>query len=156
MVRKLDEKDKLILAVLNEDGRAAISKIARKTGMPRDTVHYRLQKMIKEKYIKFFHPILDPGKLGYPIFAFVNFELHNFDETKERQFYNHLAEHPQAVYVAQVTGKWDCTIAIAARDIEEFDSLLRDTRKMFSTIIKDFEMASIIKEWKHDNMLGLL
>lgn len=152
----LDEKDKSILEVLDKDGRAQVSAIARKTGLPRDTVHYRLQRMLKSGHIKFFHPVLDPAKLGYPIYTFVNFELHNFDEGRERAFYLHLSEHPQIGYVAQVAGKWDCTIAIASKSVEDFDSIMRSIRKKFSDLIRDFDTASIIKEWKHDKLTSLI
>lgn len=152
----LDLKDRKILEIMDEDGRAQVSTIARKAGMPRDTVHYRLQRMLKGGHIKFFHPVLDPTKLGYPVYTFVNFELHNFDEGRERAFYLHLSEHPQIGYVAQVAGKWDCTIAIAARSLEDFDSILRSIRKAFSDIVKDFDTASIIKEWKHDDLTGIV
>lgn len=153
---KLDTKDRKILELLNNSGRASVSDISRKTGIPRDSVNYRLQKLIKSKIIKFFHTVLDPLKLGYPVFTYVNFNLHNFDEEKENRFYNYLSRHPNIIYVAKTTGKWDCMITISSKNLEHFDEVLKDIRKNFSDIIKEFDTTSIIKEYKYDYMIGLI
>ena len=153
---KLDQKDKKILTVLNTDGRASIAKISRKTGIQRDSVLYRLNKMKKQKVIRFFHPVLDPTILGYPVYSFVNFVLYNLTDKNEKAFKGFLNAHPNVVYVAKTTGKWDFTINIAAKDLTHFDKVLREIRMKFSNIIKDYETASIIEECKYDNMLELV
>ena len=153
---KLDKKDKKILEILNKDGRAPVSTISRKTGIPRDSVNYRLQRLIKSGIIKFFHTVIDPIKLGYPIFTYVNIILQNFDEENEKRFYSYLNGHPNIIYVAKTTGKWDCTIAVSAKSLEHFDEIMRGIRKEFSPMIKDFDTASIIDECKYDYMVGLI
>ena len=153
---KLDNKDKNILKMLYGDGRASVSEISRKTGIPRDSVHYRLQRLIKSGVINQFLLILDSVKLGYPVFTFVNFILYNFDDKTEKEFYSYLVQQPYVIYVAKTTGKWDCTISISAKTLEHFDSILRDIRKKFSPIIKEFETASIIEEIKYDYKLDLI
>lgn len=155
-MEKLDGKDKKILEVINSNARASVSEIARKTDIPRDSVHYRLQRLIRTKVIKFFHTVLDPIKFGCPIFTYVNFVFHNFDDQKEKEFFSFLKNLPNVIYIAKTTGKWDCTIAIAAKSLEHFDSILREIRKKYSPIIKEFETASIIKEFKYDYMVDLI
>ncbi len=155
-MEKIDKKDKKILNILNMNGRASVSVISRKTGIPRDSVYYRLQRLIKMKYIRFFHVVIDSTKLGYPIYTYVNFVLHNFDEKSEERFYNYLEGHSNVVYVAKTTGKWDCTIAVAAKSLEHFDEILKEIRRNFSDMIRDFDTASIIKERKYDSMINLI
>ncbi len=153
---KLDKKDKRILEVLNINARASVSEIARKTGIPRDSVNYRLQRLIKSKVIKSFHTVLDPLMLGYPIFSYVDFVLHHFNEQEENKFYSYLRSNPNIIYVAKSAGKWDCTIAVCAKSLEHFDEILKDIRRKFSDIVKEFDSASIIKEIKYDDMVGLI
>ncbi len=153
---KIDKKDKKILHSMIHDGRASVSDIARKTGIPRDSVHYRLQRLLKTKIIRFIHTLLDPVKLGYPIYTYIAFTLSNFDNTKEEEFYRFLTEHRNVVYVAKTTGKWDCMIAISAKNLEHFDNIMREIRYEFSDIIKEFESASIIQEKKYDSMVELI
>ncbi len=153
---KLDKKDKKILTVLENNARASVSEISRKTGLDRDLVHYRIQRLIKQNYIEFFHTALDPIKLGFPIFSYVNFSLQNFDEEKEKRFYDALVRNKNIIYVAKSSGKWDCIIAIAAKDLPHFDSIIKEVRREFSDIIKEFDVASIIKQYKYDSFVELI
>jgi DNA-binding Lrp family transcriptional regulator len=61
---ELDEKDEKILEVLDKKSRSSIADISRKTGIPRDTVLYRMKKMEEKKVIRFYHTALNPSILG--------------------------------------------------------------------------------------------
>src|SRR3989344_5904081 len=98
---KLDQKDKKILKVLDKNARISIADISRKTGIQRDSVLYRINKMEKQEAIKFFHTVLDPTLLGYPIYTFVNFVLYNLTEENEKSFLSFLKNHSNVVYVAK-------------------------------------------------------
>ncbi len=153
---KLDQKDKRILEALNKNARISIANISRKTGIQRDSVLYRIKRMEKQKAIRFFHAVLNPTVLGYPIYTFVNFVLHNLGEEDERLFLSFLKMHPNVVYVAKTTGKWDFAINIAAKDLKHFDEIMSQIRMKFSKIIKEYETASIIQEYKYDYMVDLI
>ena len=150
-----DKKDKKIIETIDRNARLTIAEISRKTGIQRDSVLYRLRRLEKEKVVRFYHAVLDPVALGFPVYVFVNV-LQNLDEKNERLFFAHLREHPHVVYVAKTTGRWDVTMCIAARDLKHFDEILTGIRRNFSTIIKEYESASIIEELKYDKMAGLL
>ena len=147
---KLDEKDKKILEVLDGNARLSIADISRKTGIQRDSILYRIKKMKKQKVIRFFHTVLNPSLLGYPIYTFVNFVLHNLTERNEKEFLSFLKTHPSVVYIAKTTGKWDFTINIAAENLKDFNEIISQIRMRFSKIIKEYETTSIIQEYKYD------
>lgn len=152
----LDSKDKKILEALDKNARLSIANISRKTGIQRDSVLYRINKMKKQKVIRFFHTVLDPTVLDYPIYTFVNFVLHNLTKEDEKTFLSYLKTYPNVVYVAKTTGKWDFTINIAAKNLKHFDEIMTQIRMKFSKIIKEYETASIIQEYKYDYMIGLV
>ena len=45
---KIDKKDKKILVLLSEDSRMPVSEIAKKVQLSKDTVSYRIKRMVKE------------------------------------------------------------------------------------------------------------
>ena len=112
--------------------------------------------MKKQKVIRFFHTVLDPTVLDHPIYTFVNFVLHNLTEENEKSLLAYLKTHPNVVYVAKTTGKWDFTINIAAKNLKHFDETMTQIRMKFSKIIKEYETASIIQEYKYDHMVDLI
>ena len=120
---KLDKKDKKILTLLNTDARLSIAQISRKTGIQRDSVLYRIKKMQKQKVIRYFHTLLNPAVLGYPIYSFVNLTLNNLTEDKEKDLISYLKAHHNVVYLAKTTGKWDVTLCISAKNLQHFGFL---------------------------------
>ncbi len=153
---KLDKKDKAILEALQKNARASISTISRKTGIPRDSVNYRIKRMEKLKVIRFHHTLINPAKIGYPLYTGVQLKLYNFDDETEKDFVNYLMANPNVVYVSKTSGKWDFMIAICSRDFKQFDDIMRSIRVKFSNIIKDYETSSVIQEYKYDFMYDLI
>ena len=153
---KLDGKDKAILECLERNARLSVAMIARKTGIQRDSVLYRMKRLIALKVIRSFHTVLNPPILGYPVYVFVNLELHNLSTEAEKGLLAFLTAHRNIVYCAKTTGKWDLTLVIAARDLKNFDEIIHEIRMKFPKILKDYESASIIQEYKYDAMAGLI
>jgi len=60
----MDETDKKIIELLQQDGRMEDVEIARRTGISHDTVKRRRKKMEEAGYIK-IHANINPRKLGY-------------------------------------------------------------------------------------------
>ena len=81
---KLDDKDKEILRLLNTDCRMSLTDISRKTRIPIDTVKYRIERMEKEK-IFHYAIVMDPLKIGYPIYDALYLNLVNFTKEEEKR-----------------------------------------------------------------------
>ena len=77
---RLDAKDKKILSALYQDGRMPVSKIAKKTGLKRDSIVYRIKRMIKNDIISFIRPTLNPAKIGFPLIIAVTIESQNYHQ----------------------------------------------------------------------------
>jgi len=153
---KLDSKDKKILELLSQDARMSISEISKKSKIQRDSVAYRINKLEKLNVIKFYTTILNPSALGFPIYSYVHIKLHNLDESLEKQFVAFLVANPQVTYVVKISGEWDYDITIAAKDLGNFDDVLKEIRYKFSKIIQIYSSDLILQEYKFDYLIDLL
>ena len=153
---KLDSKDKKILELLSQDARMSISEISKKSKIQRDSVAYRINKLEKLNVIKFYTTILNPLALGFPIYSYVHIKLHNLDESLEKQFVAFLVANPQVTYVVKISGEWDYDITIAAKDLGNFDDVLKEIRYKFSKIIQIYSSDLILQEYKFDYLIDLL
>ncbi len=153
---KLDSKDKKILEQLQNNARQTIAEIAKKTSLPRDVVVYRIKKLEQSKVIRAHHTLLNPQKLGYPLYVYVLFSCYNIKPEEETKFINYLKLHKQIIYVAKNSGKYDFSIGICARDYMEFDEIIREIRHKFTDVIKDIESLPTIQEYKFDYMADLI
>ena len=68
---KLDLKDCKILYELDINSRQSYHKIAKKVGLSKDSIIYRINKLQESGIIKQFHTVIDVGKLG-----FISFRLY--------------------------------------------------------------------------------
>jgi len=153
---KLDEKDKKILEQLQKNCRQTIAQTAKNTGLPRDVVVYRIKKMEESKVIRAHHTILNPQKLGYPLYVYVLFSCYSINPEDEAKLINYLKGHKHIVYVAKNSGKYDFSIGVCEKDYMDFDETLREIRQKFTDLIKDIEVLPVIQEYKYDYMADLI
>lgn len=155
-MNKLDKKDKVILKALEKDGRALIKDISKKTGIPRDSVNYRIRKMKNEGVIKNFIPVCDTMKMNYPVYSFVSLKLQLYDDKIEKKFQKFLKDEKNVVYIAKVTGPYNYMIRASVRSIEELDLFIRKMMVKFPGLIKDYETSMMVDEIQHDTFYKLI
>lgn len=68
----MDDTDRRILAVLEENARVVFSDLSRKIGMSGSAVAERVRRMEEEGIIEGYRAIVDPAKLGFPIRAYLS------------------------------------------------------------------------------------
>ena len=117
----IDNKDLKILSILQEDGRAPYSEIARKMGMSEAAVYSRIQKLIKNHVIKKIQAILDPEKLGYKVTAFISVTA---QPAKYNKVLEALSKLSAILEIHDVTGQHYCLVKVRTRDKEDLAKIL--------------------------------
>lgn len=145
---KIDKLDRKIIALLLEDARMSMVKIARETGLSHDAIKYRIERLKEKGVIKQFTTVLDPEKLGLHVLGDVALSLWNLDEKKFKEFDAFVKHHPYIVSVWTFSGKWDYFIEIQSKDLAQFNEILNEIKIKFSGIIKDTETLFVMKELK--------
>jgi Lrp/AsnC family transcriptional regulator for asnA, asnC and gidA len=119
---QIDELDKQILEILQQDGRASHVNIAKQVGVGHTRVRDRILRMEEAGVIKGYQVIIDPAMLGQGIDCIVQLESdqrQDFDE-----FVAQLMQIEEVVEVANVTGPVDAYIHIWARDIPHLRDII--------------------------------
>jgi Lrp/AsnC family transcriptional regulator for asnA, asnC and gidA len=119
---KLDELDRTILAALQENGRMALSEIARRGGVAPATVHERLSKLRRSGVVQGFCVRLDPAALGYTVTALVHLRTELADEVERTVADLRAITEVEEVHV--VTGEYDLVVKVRARDTAHLQALL--------------------------------
>lgn len=153
---KFDSYDKKIMQVLNEDARQSLADMSKKVGLSRDAIRNRINKLIKDKVITNFKPILNPPTMGFPIINYVFIALHNPSKEQEDKFIEYMKAQKNITYIASLIGKWDFIIDIMAENPGKFNEILKKLRQNFSELIKDYEIYGVLEEYKYEEIAGLL
>ena len=103
----------------------------------KQTLHYRIERLVREGAITQFIAILNVAKLGL-----VNHEvwvqLSEIPEEKKKQLIDFLVAHKNTRWVASCGGKIDLAIAIAAENIVQFNAIWQDIMKSFPNYVKNY------------------
>ena len=128
MKGKLDEKDLKILGILQDHGDYTTRQVAKKTLLPITTIHNRIKKLRKEKYIKKFTVDLDYKKIdrGFSVLVLLSVDYKLLREMKkdQHQLAKELKILPEIEKVDVVTGGTDIVIRVRVKDVEEYDKFL--------------------------------
>ncbi|PWV98950.1 AsnC family transcriptional regulator [Hoeflea marina] len=134
--KSVDDTDLRILALLADDGRIALTELARRAGMSGPGVAERIRRLEQRGVIRAFTVDVDLAALG--------FSLHAIVRIKPRPGSLHLVERmildePRFIDCDKVTGD-DCFVArLALRDIAELDRILdpfHDRAETSTAIVK--------------------
>jgi DNA-binding Lrp family transcriptional regulator len=115
----LDEKDRSIIAELRKDSRQSTSDIARKTKIPRVTVHERIRRMREEGAIERFTVRLNGKKIGLPATIFVMVRVLPNDRADQAAVAQDVAKIPEVVEAYAIGGEWDIIAKVKGESIEQ-------------------------------------
>jgi len=144
MAVNLDVKDRKILYELDINSRQSNSEIAKKVGLSKQVVGFRIKRLIKEKLISFFYSIIDISKLGFTVHK-IFLRLQNLDRGKEKELIDFLVNHPNIVWVASCDGKFDLAFGTWAKDMAFLDKTITELNKKFGEYIAERQIATIIQ-----------
>jgi DNA-binding Lrp family transcriptional regulator len=136
----IDAKDKRILYELEQNCRLPLGKIAKAVGLSKQTLHYRIQRLIEQKVIVSFITVINIAKLG-----FVNHEvwlqLEAIPEEEKEAFVNYLVNHKSIRLVGTCGGKFDFLIAVLAENSVQFNNLFREIIRKFPKHVRNYSFS---------------
>jgi DNA-binding Lrp family transcriptional regulator len=120
----IDELDRSILAILQEEGRITNVELASRVGLTAPPCLRRMRALEEAGVIKGYHAELDPGALGYGIMVFALVSLRSQAEDDLRAFEAHVATLPQVRECHMLNGEIDFILKIVAHDLQSFQTFL--------------------------------
>lgn len=142
---KLDEIDRAILRLLQENGRMSYSEVSRRIKIPESTVRSRVNKLIKEGVIRKFAALINPFKAGYEIVAFIAVDA---EPAKVRHVVEELSKLPEVDVLGIVTGAHDIFMQVTAKDLQELERfILEKMAKIEGIKSTETSILTSVKKW---------
>jgi Lrp/AsnC family leucine-responsive transcriptional regulator len=127
----IDEIDKKILNLLQDDGRMKYLDIAKKLNKPVSTVHRRIEAMEKTGVIEGYTAIVNPKKVDKGMTAFI---MENAPLGEKSDFVSvgqKLSKIPEVQDVHFITGDCDFLVKIKVKDQDEYFDVMQKVSKHF-------------------------
>lgn len=136
----LDLKDKKIIYELDNDSRQTFNKIAKKVGLSKDTVNYRIKKLEKEGYILGYQTLIDFTKIGYTAVRF-HISLISTPPNKEKEIIDYLVKNPKVFLVSETEGASNIIFGILIKETSEINDFEENFEKSFKRNIKEIKFG---------------
>jgi Lrp/AsnC family transcriptional regulator for asnA, asnC and gidA len=123
--RIIDEIDKRIIEMLQQDGRRPFTQIARDLGLSEAGVRQRVQSLIEEKVMQVV-AVTDPLMLGFQLFAMIGIRA---DGGRLIEIAETIARFDEVSYLLICTGAFDMLAEVVCEDNEHLLRFL--TEKLY-------------------------
>lgn len=121
----LDEVDRQILRLLSKNAGQGAAGVARQSGASQPAVWRRIKRMQEAGVIGGRRLRVDLGALGFGVSAFLGIRLASKGRLSLDDFERAATAIPEVVTVQHVLGRFDYRLRVVARDIADFERILR-------------------------------
>ena len=121
----LDELDRKILALIQQDARRATEAIGTEIGLSASAVQRRIARLRELAVITAEVAIVDPKSLGRSLTLIVDVEVERERPELLAVLKRWIAGEPAIQEAWYVTGDGDFVLIVTARDVEDYDALMQ-------------------------------
>ncbi len=139
----IDEKDRKILEELDYNARQTDSEIAKKVGLSKQVVNYRIKDLIKKGIIMNFYTIVNTGHFGLDSF-YVFLQLENINKDQEIALLNKLNSLDFVGWMVSSMGKWDAVLLVNAPSVSKFESFLEKIISICGKYLHDYMITTLV------------
>ncbi len=140
-------KDKKILMELDFGARQTNSRIAKKVGLNKQNVDYRINSMIKKGVITSFYPLINLNRLGLR-YCRLLVRFQNMTEESEAKLFDEMVKDKRFNWIVKFEGKYDIIIGLWVGSITEFKAIVDEFVSKYGYYIKD-KIESICTQLIH-------
>ncbi|GAB1379525.1 Lrp/AsnC family transcriptional regulator [Pararhodobacter aggregans] len=121
----LDDIDRALLRALAEDATQSAGALGRKLGLSQPAAWRRIRRLTDEGAIAGRRLILDQAALGFGVTVFLGVSLAAKGRVSLEDFERAVSAIPEVQTVQHVLGLYDYRLRVVARDLADFERVLR-------------------------------
>lgn len=139
MKDKLSTIDKRIIYQLDLNPRIPLTTLAKKLRINRNTLEYRIKKLVDKKIIKYFFTVVNGFNLGFNYYKYyIKIKRINKEFSLSRLF-----DENEVVWIGRTDGYWDFAITLRAKNHVDILKILTKINTFFE--IKEKSLLQIAK-----------
>ncbi len=154
MPNNLDEVDRALLLLLQEDNQQTVRVLATQVGVSAPTCLRRIRAMRRSGVIRDNAALLDGAKLGLGLQCFVEVALHQHSAAAVQTFGRRVKRVKEVLNCSEIAGESDFILQIIARDMAAFADFASKHLADDSNV-KSYRTLFVIREHKTDHRLPI-
>ena len=150
----LDEADRKILAVLQEDGRISLSDLAARIALSPSPCLRRMRRLERAGIIARYVAVLDQAKVGLPVSVFVSIKLESQRVEALERFKKAIAKWPEVLECYLMTGPRDYLLRIVVTDLAAYEQFLKQKLTRIDGV-SSIESSFALEQAKYSHTLPI-
>lgn len=126
MTHTLDQTDKAILNLLQDDATLPLKTIAEKVHVSTATAQRRVQALIDNEVISKQVAIVNPNKVGYGLTAIAMIQMLRSNNSMQHRFERLMSSQPRVMSCYEVSGDADFMLMVNAKNMQDYHHFTRD------------------------------
>jgi len=151
-MQTLDNTDRTILELLQQDAKLNIKEIAARLNMTKTPVYERIKRLENRGVISKYVAVVNRKKVGPSVLVFLSgsLEVKKFDQIQE--FYDAVSKIPEIMECYLMGGENDFLLKVIVRDLDAYHSFYS---KQISTLphVGQIRSSFVLNEVKHSTVL---
>ncbi len=148
---QMDEIDRQILNILQDNFRISYKDLGKKIGMAASSVHNRVQKMLDNGIIKKEDTIISPMKVGFEAIALIGLSV---EPLKMNEVAKKIASYDEVMLIATTTGDHDIIARVIARDEKHLWRFINEKIKPIEGVKPRMDVSSFIDIFKMSHKIN--
>ncbi|NAW51982.1 winged helix-turn-helix transcriptional regulator [Elizabethkingia argentiflava] len=123
----LDDKNKQILEILQQDAKLSVKEIASRIQLSFTPTYERIKNMEESGIISKYVALIDRQKIGLKVAAYCNVTLKEQSKQALMKFEEAIKDIPEIVETISVSGNYDYMLKVVATDIDSYNKFIINT-----------------------------
>lgn len=144
--QELDETDRVILRMLQQDGTLSNPQLAEQVSLSVTPCWRRLKRLEDDGFITGYQANLSRRKLGLDVLAFVQLSFLVVTDASIKQFEDVIQSHSEVLSCHKVTGQADYLLQVVAQNLDAYSDFVEHVLRVIpgiSTIHSSLAMREI-------------
>jgi Lrp/AsnC family leucine-responsive transcriptional regulator len=150
----LDRTDRKILDLLQRDGRLSNVELAEKVALSPSPCLRRVRALEESGVVRQYVALLDPGKVGLALLAYVNVKLEKRGKMPIDEFSQAVQDWPEVVACYSMTGEMDYLLRVQVEDLDHYTRFMMD-RLLKQAGVLDVKSNFVLERIKDTTALPL-
>jgi Lrp/AsnC family leucine-responsive transcriptional regulator len=150
----LDDADRKILRILQQEGRITNQELAARCAMSPSACLERMRRLRERGFIRGYAALLDPARLEQSFLVFVEVILERTTGDVFRRFSECVAARPEILECHMVAGGFDYLLKLRTRDMAEYRRFLVDVLAELPGV-RETRTYTVMEEVKSSTALAI-
>lgn len=150
----MDNTDKRILNILQNDGRITMKALAAQLGMTTTPVFDRIKRLEKSGVITQYTALLDQKKIERKLIVFISISIKNHTRSYLENFTKEMQTIPEVMEVYHIAGGFDFLLKVVMKDMESYEKFILTRLSIISNIDR-VQSSFVLSKNKHTTAFQL-